>query len=308
MQFANNQQHVEEDTALRLDSRGVVSLTGAGALEMIKRSLIGFSRELDPESDKASMGFVLDADGFLRTELYIVPKDEGFLIDCPKDRIPALLDRVEAMCADIEANCSDVSNDWIVFAELPDQKTFDYGEPYIKYTDPRWHMGARVLRPKSPALHSSLWGSELKWANQAFKLGFLPHVGYLGDESITILEAGFHQVVTLDPEELPEDQRSQLANPGKELLRRVLPVRVEPTDGSFSTLTGKEIVSGDDRIGKVLGHYGLYAVGIIEIAPWRKALHERRVIDCDGQPVLITWPSWLAQESHGRGGPVALAS
>ena len=225
MQFANNQQHVEEDTALRLESRGVVHLAGAGSTELIKSALIGFSREVDPDSDKASMGFVLDAQGFLRTELYIVPHEDGYLIDCPRDRIPALLQRVEDMGQGIDAGCVDVSDDWVVFAELPDQKTFDFGEPYIKYTDPRWHMGTRLLRPKSPALHSSLWGSELKWVNQAFKLGFLPHVGFLGDESITIIEAGYHQVVTLDPKELPENQRSQLAAPRENLTRRVLPVR-----------------------------------------------------------------------------------
>lgn len=299
MQFADDRQHILEDTAYRLDSRSVVRIEGENSALELDRLFVGF----DAASTKPAMAFVLDDEGFLKEDVFVVPREDHILIEYARPFRAELLKLLDSL----DVSVVDVSDDWVVFGELPDQKTFDFAEPFIKYADPRPHVGSRILRPVSEALHSSQWGRELKWANHVLKLGFLPQIRTARDQGISLIEAGFHVLMSLDGSSLSEKQKRLLVAPSEELKQRVLPVRIEPNSASFPTLTGQEVLDGDRPIGRILAHYGLYAVGLIDIAPWRMALNGRRMIRVNGEPVMITWPSWLAQESRGRGGPVALS-
>jgi hypothetical protein len=64
-------------------------------------------------------------------------------------------------------------------------------------------------------------------------------------------------------------------------------------------------IQNNSTLGTVIAHRGLYGLVLVELAPWRKALQAAKPLECAGQQVLITWPSWLARESQGRAGPVA---
>jgi hypothetical protein len=244
--------------------------------------------------------------GYLVADLFVVSHEGDLLIDCEKRFVTALLALLSPICEKHGVSASNVSNKWRVFAELPDQTTFDDGIGFIKFADPRWHMGHRVLRPASSP-RSSRWGSELKWSGHAFKLGFLTGAALVRSLSVDPLEAGLHAIDVLDPQRLTADLRAALENPREKILRRVLPMRVEPDSLSFSTMTGSAILAGETVIGAVIAHVGLYALALTEITPWRAALQAGQTLRCSGQSVLITWPTWLAQESLGRGGPVALA-
>jgi hypothetical protein len=167
-------------------------------------------------------------------------------------------------------------------------------------------MGARLLRPAS-APRSSQWGSDIKWANHAFKLGFLPGAGPVRDVPVNPLEAGLHAIGALDPDRLSPGLREAMTSSRDRIARRILPMRVEPDSFSFPTMTGMSVQAGETAIGTVIGHNGLYGLVLTEIATWRDALQAGRTLRCADQTVLITWPSWLAQESRGRGGPVAMA-
>jgi len=207
----------------------------------------------------------------------------------------------------LDVTARDVSVDWRVFAELPDQNTFDDGSAFIKYVDPRWHMGARVLRPAN-TISSSQWGSEIKWATHALKLGFLPSATLLQEVPVSALEAGLHALNLLDSNQLPQRLQAAISSPKENLSRRLLPMRIEPNSFSFPTMAGGLPVSaGDVEIGKAIGHHGLFALALIDLEAWRNALATGTPLQCADQSVLITWPSWLAQESRGRGGPVAMS-
>jgi hypothetical protein len=253
-----------------------------------------------------ALAYVLDDEGYLVADLFVVSHCDDLMIECEKSFVTALLELLSPRCEALDVTATDVSDQWRVLAELPDQSMFDDGTLFIKYADPRWHMGARLLRPAS-APRSSQWGSDLKWANHAFKLGFLPGGELVRQLAVNPLEAGLHAIGALDPDRLNPELRTALTSPRDEIVRRILPMRVEPDSFSFPTMTGMSVVAGETVIGTVIGHHGLYALALTEIAPWRAALQAGQPLRCADQTVLITWPSWLAQESRGRGGPVAMA-
>jgi hypothetical protein len=303
MQQPGDMQHLLEDEAFLLESRGVIRLHGEQAVPALQ-TLVASS--LADVTRRPLLTCVLDEDGYLVADLFVVSHEGDLLIDCEKLFVTALLALLSPICEEQGVSADNVSDQWRVFAELPDQNTFEDGIPYIKYADPRWHMGYRLLRPAS-ASRSSRWGSELKWSGHAFKLGFLPGAALVRELSVDPLEAGLHAIGVLDPQRLTPDLRAAMADPREKILRRILPMRVEPDNFSFSTMTGAPVLAGDTVIATVIAHIGLYALALTEIGPWRAALQAGQPLRCSGQTVLITWPTWLAREGLGRGGPVAMA-
>ena len=305
MQFAMQQQFLLEDQAFLLESRGVICLQGERAAEALQPLI---TTSLESITKKSVLTYVLDDDGLLKLDFFVVSYGEDLLIDIDKSLILTLLELLSPQCQALRVSANDVSADWRVFAQLPDQQTFDDGSLFVKYVDPRWHMGVRLLRPAN-AISSSQWGSEIKWAKHAHKLGFLPSTALLQGIPVTALEAGLHTINLLDSKQLPEQLQAAMSSSAESLSRRLLPMRIEPNSFSFTTMVGGlSVLAGDVEIGKAVCHHGLFALALIELEPWRKALATNTPLHCADQPVLITWPSWLAQESRGRGGPVAMSS
>jgi hypothetical protein len=308
MQFAAQQQSLLEDQAFLLNSRGVIRLQGKRATQALQPLV---TTSLENVRKKPVLAHVLDGDGFLMIDLFVVSHQGDLLIETDKSLIPKLLELLSSPCEALDVNARDASVEWRVFAELPDQHTFDDGTAFIKYVDPRWHMGARLLRPAAGVI-SSQWGSEIKWATHALKLGFLPSTARLGDIPVSPLEAGLHAMHlldrSLDTNLLPQGPQAAMSAPRENLSRRLLPMRIEPNIVSFPTMAGGvPVLAGEMQIGRAICHHGLFALSLIELEPWRNALAAGKPLHCAGQPVLVTWPSWLAQESRGRGGPVAMS-
>lgn len=305
MQFAAQQQSLQEDQALLLTSRGVILVQGERAPEALQPLII---TSIDKHEKKPLLTYVLDDQGYLKIDLFVVRHNEDLLIEVDKTLIPTLIELLTPHCKALKVTARDVSADWRVFAELPDQNTFDDGGAFIKYADPRSHMGSRLLRPENSRI-SSQWGSEIKWATHAHKLGFLPSTARLQDLQVSPLEAGLHALNLLDAERLPKRLQAAMSSPETGLSRRLLPMRIEPKGDSFPTMTGGlPVLAGDTEIGRAICHHGLFALALIELEPWRNALNIGAALRCADQPVLISWPSWLSQESRGRGGPVAMSS
>jgi folate-binding Fe-S cluster repair protein YgfZ len=302
-QPSGGMQYLQQDRAYLLQSRGVIRLRGEQA-SIALQPLVASS--LTDVANRPVLTFVLDEEDYLVADLFVVSHGGDLLLECERSCMTALLELLLPDCEAQDVIAEDVSDQWRVFAELPDQNTFEDGTPYIKYTDPRWHMGCRLLRPVT-APRSSQWGSDIKWAGHAFKLGFLPDAGLLRDVPVNPLEAGLHAIGALDPDRLSPDLREAMMSPGDKIARRILPMRVEPDSKSFPNMTGMPVTASGTEIGTVLGHHGLYGLVLTEIASWRDSLRAGRTLRCAEQTVLITWPSWLAQESRGRGGPVAMA-
>ena len=62
------------------------------------------------------------------------------------------------------------------------------------------------------------------------------------------------------------------------------------------------------RVGVAMTRQGLFGLGLVDLAPWRRALRDGLQVRCAGEPVLVTWPSWIARESEGRASPAAQRS
>lgn len=310
MQFSE-QQFLLEDQAFLLASRGVVRLQGGRAAQALQ-PLLSISLDKiyqNKVSNKAALAHVLDDGGFLMIDCFVVNYLDDLLIECDKSLIATLLQLLAPHCEDLDVSAQDVSAEWSVFAHLPDQNIFDDGSEFIKYVDPRWHMGVRVLRPAN-TIRSSQWGSEIKWASHALKLGFLPSVSLLQGISVSSREAGLHAMNlpgnNCGLEALSSVEQSSFIH---SIERRLLPMRVEPNSLSFPTMAGGVPVwAGEGEIGKAIAHHGLFALALVNLKLWREALGSGTPLHCGGQTVLITWPSWLAQESCGRGGPVAMSN
>jgi hypothetical protein len=303
-------QSLLQDEAYRLESRGVIALAGAcsdGMLADVLQPMV--CNSLAEVSSKPVLTHMVDDAGVIAADLFLVQHEDALLLECAAALLSEVSAALAAPAAALGVDVTDVSDQWRVFAELPDQTTFDDGLPCIKYTDPRWHMGARLLRPAAGPV-SYRWGSELKWIGHAFKLGFLPGADLLrGMEdtvSLTVAEAGLHSLGLVDAARLPSALQDVVADPRERLARRLLPLRVEPNAFVFPTMSGQAVMAGQTVVATVIAHQGLYGLALVDLAPWRAALAAGETLHCAGQQVLLTWPSWLAQESQGRGGPVAL--
>lgn len=310
MQYTMQQQFLQEDQAFLLASRGVIRLHGERCIEALQPLVI---TSLDKVTKKPVLAYVLDDDGCLMIDCFVVSHQDDLLIECDNSLIPKLLELLSPHCEVLQVNARDVSADWQVFAQLPHQNTFEDGSFFIKYADPRWHMGARLLRP-ADTIRSSQWGSEIKWATHALKLGFLPDVTFVQNVPVSPLEAGLHALHLLENTRLPKNLQAAMSSFGQntlkdDLSRRLLPMRIEPNSSSFPTMAeGVPVSAGDVEIGKAIAHHGLFALTLVDLQLWRNALAAGTPLRCAGQSVLITWPSWLAQESRGRGGPVAMST
>lgn len=294
-------QNLLQDEAYLLESRGVVKLCGERAAETLQPLL---TVSLKNVTNKPVLAYILDEEGYLLADVFVISHEDNLLLECEKSFVSGLLELLSPLCDDADLTARDCSDQWRVLAELPDQSTFKEGGRYIKYVDPRWHMGARLLRPRSDA-ESYHWGSELKWRGHAHKLGVLPGAQAVSSWRIKPREANLHTQGLIEADYVDAAIAQELAAPIDNITHRVLPLRVEPDAFSFPDMTGQKVTVEDVAIATVIAHRGLYGLVLVELAPWREALQAAKPLACAGQQVLITWPTWVARESRGRTGPVA---
>ncbi len=90
---------------------------------------------------------------------------------------------------------------------------------------------------------------------------------------------------------------------------RLSPRRGEREQGvSLPNMEGAHLLADGTTLGVAMTCQGLWGLGLVELAPWRKAIGAGVPIRCEGEPVLITGPTWIARESEGRASPAAQRS
>ena len=178
-------QSIIEDKAHYLKSRGIIQLLGANAVKAVQTII---SNALETLEKKPVLAYVLSPTDTLVADLFIIKQEEGVLIDCDRKEVANILNLLAPLCEKYKVKATKVSHLWRVFGELPNQSTFDDGTTYIKFKDPRWHLGNRILRPRIE-MESSQWGHENRWNTHAFKLGLLPSASLLRGYPISPLAA-----------------------------------------------------------------------------------------------------------------------
>jgi hypothetical protein len=285
-----------EDDAHHLKSRAVLRLD-AGRVPTLQRLV---TASLDGLEGRCVFALHVDEGATIVADVFIVKLEDEVLIDCDAEDLPAL----KARLADAGLPAEDVSGDWRVFAELPNQSTASDGPPFVREPDPRRReLGARVYRRAEPR-ESTAWRHEGLYLAHANKLGIPPRSALLRRFGVDPLEAHFYALGALDAEHAPSALVARLRE-GLRPRRRLLPFRVEPTGPSLPEMDGAPLLAEETPVGVAITRQGLFGLGLVDLAPWRKALTDGVQVRCASEPVLITWPTWIARESEGRASPAA---
>jgi hypothetical protein len=160
--------------------------------------------------------------------------------------------------------------------------------------DPRRReLGSRVFRDAAEP-EGMDWRHARKWDGHAMRLGLLPDHRCIIGKEIRPEEAGYHRLLGIESGMHTDTIR-----------RRILPVRVDVYGSGVPRLTGCKLFGEGTIIGEMLDHEGICGIALVELAPWRQAVDDGLPLICEGLPVQISWPTWLASESKGRVGPAA---
>jgi hypothetical protein len=288
-----------EDDAHLLKSRSVLRCDAA----QVPALQSCFSASLEPVEKGCVFALHVDDEGTLVADAFLVKSEDDVLIDCDGEDRAAL----EARLATAGLRVQDVSSEWRVFAELPNQPAYEDGTPCVRVSDPRRReLGARVYRRAEPR-ESTAWRHEGRYLAHANKLGIPPRPALLRRFGVDPFEAHHHALGALDAEYVSPEWAARLRGEWRPR-RRVLPFRVEPTGTALPNMGGAPLLANGATLGVAMTCQGLWGLGLVELAPWRKALAAGIPVRCAGEPVLITWPTWIARESEGRASPAAQRS
>ncbi|MCW5760721.1 MAG: hypothetical protein KIS90_13210 [Phenylobacterium sp.] len=290
-----------EDDAYHLASRSVLRVRGVAGRDVLQTLL---TNEIPADGRAATYAAVVDGEGHVAGDLFVVPDEGDLLIDCDRGQAATWLELIRANAAGRRADVVDESARWRVFGLLNNQAVFDDGTPYIRYADPRRHeLGSRVLRPVE-ARESLSWRHEGKWRAHAYRLGVVT-TEVFGRARVGPFEAALHMLNALAPARLDALGLPDLdAGPGS-AARRVLPFRVEPSGPGIPAMLGEPVMGGAAVIGEVVAIQGLFGLALMDLDPWRAALAEAELVRCAGEQLLVAWPTWLGRESTGRASPAA---
>ena len=285
-----------EDDAHHLKSRAVLRLD-AGRVPALQALV---TASLDRLERGCVFALHLDDEGAIVADVFIVKAEDEVLVDCDVEDVSAVKERL----TDAGLPVRDATGDWRVFAELPNQSPASDGPPFVCVSDPRRReLGARVYRPAEPR-ESTAWRHEGLYRAHANKLGIPPGAALLRRFGVDPIEAHFQSLGALDAEHVPFELAARLRS-GRCPQRRLLPFRVEPTGTSLPDMGGAPLLADETPVGVAITCQGLFGLGLVDLAPWRKALTEGIQVRCASEPVLITWPTWIARESEGRASPAA---
>lgn len=289
-----------EDDAHLLTSRSVIKIEGDNASKALQPLL---SNSLADVKKGAVFAYVLTPAGGIRADVFVVWHEDSLLVDCSTAQASYLLEKLRRRAANCGVTVTDAADSWRVLGILPSQGANREGS-FVKYADPRLHMGARLMRPRSDP-ESSRWEHEINWVSHCYRLGYLPDASIALEYGLTVAELGVSARAGLHADHVGTKIRAFMERRGEPIKRRVLPVRIEPVQAVFPTLTQKSILARGEEVAKILAHRGVFGLALVDIDQWRSALDRGEVLTSEGQYVSFTWPTWCANESQGRGGPLA---
>ncbi|MEO0550769.1 MAG: hypothetical protein AAFZ91_12690 [Pseudomonadota bacterium] len=234
---------------------------------------------------------LLDKDGYLDADIFIVPFEKGVLVDVHAELEEVVAARLSGLPG-VEQIDRSANERWRVLGETPDQKTATTSFDTLRFRDSRRReLGSRILRDSAEP-EGQDWRHSRKWDGHAMRLGILPDHRCVLGKRILPEEAGYHRLLGAN---LPSDPKA--------ISRRILPIRVDTYSGSIPLMAGAQLLAGSEEIGVMLDQEGVCGVALMEIDPWRQAIEDACEVTCLDWPVLISWPTWLSSESEGRVGP-----
>ena len=275
----------------RLSDRGVLRVTGDDAHDFLQGLITSDMGQTGPGAGIHAA--LLSPQGKILYEFFVVPGDDGFLIDCRKESMAELTKRLGFYKLRAAVEFADLSDSHSVWAVWGDTDAFS--GPGNKYSDPR--LGALGLRLIAPADAVSA-GADCSEATEAayhtHRIGLgVPEGGRdyeLGDTFPH--EADFDQLNGIDFQKgcfVGQEVVSRMEHRGT-ARKRIVPVR-----GEAALLGDSPDVAADGagigKLGSVSDRMGL---ALLRLDRAEKAIAQGKMIKAGDTAIELLQPEWAS--------------
>ncbi|WP_018698011.1 YgfZ/GcvT domain-containing protein [Amorphus coralli] len=275
-----------------LDDRAVVRVAGADARTFLHNLLTAdLERLVDGE---ARYGALLTPQGKVLVDGFVMPQQDGFLIDVPRASAPEFLKRLQVYKLRAKAEISDVTGDYRVYAIWGTEAAPML--PGVVVRDPRLAaLGFRALVPRATtvagahvsgytrtgpaAYHAHRIANGIPESGRDFALGdTFPHDADMDQLSGVDFAKGCY---------VGQEVVSRMHHRGT-ARRRIVMVRGAET----LPPPGAQIIAGDRPIGTLGSTAGQTGLALVRLDRAKAAMDAGQTISADGHPITLSLPDW----------------
>lgn len=276
---------IPDDTWLRLQRRGVVSLAGPETRKFLQGLLTADVSRLDRQ--RAFAAALLTPQGKVLVEMIVVGTPDGVLIDCPLSEVANLIKRLTLYRLRAKIEIADRSWDKAVVWSGSNTGADCFPDP--RHPD----LGFRAIVPAS----NDPGASEAAYDARRIRLGIAEQGADYGASEVFPHEANYDQLCAVDFDKgcyVGQEVVSRMQHRGTARSRYV-PVSASgelPKKGTPVTAAGREI----GQMGSLQGDQGLVLMRLDRLAD---AVAAGVVPETDGVPLTIHRPSWVRFDIAG---------
>lgn len=258
-----------------LKHRSVIEISGADRFRFLSGLLTCDVLSLEHAENKIMYGLFLTPQGKFLNDLFLIKKEDQFLIECEKDFQEAFLKRLKMykLRADVSFQETSLSVGIFWNEEKQIEKAFQ---------DPRLpELGQRIYQEKNALLSDAF---DL-YEEHRIKLGVPDGARDLPYEKAIPLEYGMDELGAIS-----WDKGCYM---GQELTARtryrgLIRKRLLPIESAALLQTGDTIYSQDAEVGQVLSVSGRFALALVRLKHLKNACHTK-----EGQNVTFLVPRWM---------------
>ncbi len=282
-------------TAIRLESRGVIAVSGEQRVEFLQGIVTNDMGKLGPE--RALYAALLTPQGKYLFDFFMIAEGERILLDCEAARRDDLMRRLMLYRLRARVEITDVTSGQAVWAVLdadPAALPAEAGAAQrlaggIVYRDPRTAaIGWRAVLPADvvPAYPA---GGIASYETRRIALGLADGSRDLEVEKTLALEANLDLLGAIDFDKgcyVGQEITARTKHRGK-VRKRLLPIEVA---GSEAPVRGMAVMAGDKRVGEIRSVRGTSAIALMRLEDVAAA--PALSLEKDGRPVRIRRPDW----------------
>ncbi len=282
-------------TAIRLESRGVIAVSGEQRVAFLQGIVTNDVRRLGPE--RALYAALLTPQGKYLFDFFMIAESERILLDCEAARRDDLMRRLMLYRLRARVEITDVTGEravWAILDAAPAGLPGEAGAAQrlaggIVCRDPRTsEIGWRAILPADvvPAYPA---GGTAQYEARRIALGLPDGSRDLEVGKTLALEADFDLLGAIDFDKgcyIGQEITARTKHRGK-VRRRLLPIEVA---GSEVPAPGMAVMAGETRVGEIRSVRGTSAIALLRLDDIAAA--PALTLEGDGRPVRIRRPDW----------------
>ncbi len=282
-------------TAIRLESRGLLAVSGEDRVEFLQGIVTNDVRRLGPE--RALYAALLTPQGKYLFDFFMIAEGERILLDCEAARREDLVRRLMLYRLRARVEITDLSAQrhvWAILDGEPDGLPAEAGAAQrlaggTVYRDPRTAaIGWRAVLPADVMPAYPLGGSS-QYEARRIALGLADGSRDLEVEKTLALEANLDLLGAIDFDKgcyVGQEITARTKHRGK-VRKRLLPIEVA---GSEAPARGMAVMAGETRVGEIRSVRGTSAIALMRLEDIAAA--PALALEGDGPPVRIRRPEW----------------